>query len=82
MNARLSREMDVKMNIMQTQISRANNFSMSERTIPEIQNKVEKLPLNLHSTEPATSLIEDGIENVWKNANMKLQRRTLGPRVT
>ena len=75
MNARSSREMEAMMDLMQSQISRAISSAISERIIPEIQNMVENLPLSQHGVEPCTSTKEDGIGNVWKNANMKLTKK-------
>ena len=75
MNARMSREMETIMNVMHTQISRAISSAISERIIPEIQNMVENLPLNQRGVEPCTSINEDGVGNVWKNANTKLTKR-------
>ena len=60
---------------MQSQISRAISSAISERIIPEIQNMVENLPLGRHGVEPCTSADEDGIRNVWKNANTKLTKK-------
>ena len=75
MNARMSREMEAMMDLMQSQISRAISSSISERIIPEIQNMVENLPLGQHGVESCTSADEDGIRNVWKNANTKLTKK-------
>ena len=75
MNARMSREMEAMMDLMQSQISRAISSAISERIIPEIQNMVENLPLSQHGVEPCTSADEDGIGNVWKNANAKLTKK-------
>ena len=75
MNARMSREMETMMDVLHTQISRAISSAISERIIPEIQNMVENLPLNQHGVEPCTSTNEDGIGNVWKNANTKLAKK-------
>ena len=75
MNARMSREMEAMMDLMQSQISRAISSAMSERVIPEIQNMVENLPLSQHGVEPCTSTNEDGIGNVWKNANTKFTKK-------
>ena len=75
MNARMSREMETMMNVMHTQISRAISSAISERIITEIQNMVENLPLNQHGVELCTSANEDGIRNVWKNANTKLAKK-------
>ena len=72
MNARLSREMEAMMDLMHTQSSRAIRSAISERIIPEIQNMVEILPLGQHGPEPCTSMNEDGIGNVWKDANTRL----------
>ena len=75
MNARMSREMEAMMGLMQPQISRAISSARSERFIPEIQNMVENLPLSQHGVEPCTSANEDGIGNVWKNANTKFTKK-------
>ena len=75
MNARMSREMEAMMDLMQSQISRAISSAISERIIPEIQNMVENLPLSQHGVEPCTSTNEDGIGNVWKNANTKFTKK-------
>ena len=75
MNARISREMEAMMDPMHSQISRAISSAISERIIPEIQNMVENLPLSQHGVEPCTSTSEDGIRNVWKNANTKLTKK-------
>ena len=75
MNARMSREMEAMMDLMHSQISRAISSAISERVIPEIQNMVENLPLSQHGVEPCTSTNEDGIRNVWKNANTKLTKK-------
>ena len=71
MNARMSPEKETMMDFMQTQISRAISCAISERIIPEIQNKVENLPLKQQAVEPRTSSNENGVENVWKNTNAK-----------
>ena len=60
---------------MQTQISRAIDSAISERIIPETQNVVENLPLAQQGVEPCTSLNEDGIGNVWKNANTQITKK-------
>ena len=75
MNARMSREMEAMMDLMQSQISRAFSSAISERIIPEIQNMVENLPLSQHGVEPSTSTNEDGIGNVWKSANTKFTKK-------
>ena len=75
MNARVSREMETMLDVMQTQISRANSFAIIERIIPEIQSMVENLPLNQHGVEPCASTNENGTGNVWKNANTKLTKK-------
>ena len=36
---------------------------------------VENLPLSQHGVEPCTSTNEDGIGNVWKNANTRLTKK-------
>ena len=71
----LSREMEAVLDLMQSQISRAISSAISERIIPEIQNMVENLPLSQHGVEPCTSINEDGIGNVWKNANTKFRKK-------
>ena len=75
MNARMSREMEAMMDLTQSQISRAISSAISERIIPEIQNRVENLPLSQHGVEPCTSTTEDGIGNVWKNANRRSTKK-------
>ena len=75
MNARMSREMEAMMDLMQSQITRAISSAISERIIPEIQKMVENLPLGQHGVEPCTFADEDGIRNVWKNANTKLTKK-------
>ena len=70
MNARMPREMATMMAFMQTQISRAINSAISERIKPEIQNMMENSPLAQQGIEPRSSLNEDGIGNVWKNAKL------------
>ena len=75
MNARMSREMDAMMGLMQSQVSRAISSARRERFIPEIQNMVENLPLSQHGVEPCTSTNEDGIGKVWKNANTKIKKK-------
>ena len=75
MNARMSREMETMMDLMQSQISRANSSAISERIIPEIQNMVENLPLSQHDVEPCTSTNEEGIRNAWKNTNTRLTKK-------
>ena len=52
MNARMSREMEARVDLMQSQISRAISSAISERIIPEILNMVENLPLSQHDVEP------------------------------
>ena len=71
-NAKMSREMETMMDLMHSQISSAISSAISERIIPEIQNMVENLPLGQYGS---TSLNEDGIRNVWKNANTKLTKK-------
>ena len=75
MNARMSREMETMMDLMHSQISSAISSAISERIIPEIQNMVENLPLGQYGVEPCTSTNEDGIGNVWKNANTKFTKK-------
>ena len=75
MNARMSREMETMMDLMHSELSSAISSAISERIIPEIQNMVENLPLGQYGVEPNTSLNEDGIRNVWKNANTKLTKK-------
>ena len=75
MNARMQSEMETMMDLMHTQNGRAISSAISERFIPEIQNLVENLPLSQHGVEPCTSTNEDGIRNVWKNANTKLTKK-------
>ena len=75
MNARMSREMKTMMDVMHTRISRAISSAISERNIPEIHNKVENLPLNQHVVEPCASTNEEGIGNVWENANANLTKK-------
>ena len=75
MNARMSREMEAMMDLMHSQISRAISSAISDRIVPEIQNMVENLPLSQNGVEPCTSASEDGISNVWKNANTKLTKK-------
>ena len=71
MNARMSREMETMMDFMQTQISRAINSAISEKIIPEKQNMMENSPLAQQGIEPRSSLNEDSIGNVWKNAKLR-----------
>ena len=75
MNARMSHEMEAMMDLMQSQISSAISSAISERIIPEIQNMVENLPLSQRGVEPCTSTNEEGIGNVWKNANTKFSKK-------
>ena len=75
MNARMSREMETMMELMHTQISRAINSAISERIIPELQNMVGTLPLSRYGVEPCTSTNENGIRNVWQNANTELTKK-------
>ena len=58
------------MDFMQTQISGGLNSAISERIIPEVQNMMESPPLARRSIEPRSSLNEDGIGNVRKNAKL------------
>ena len=74
-NARMSREMETMMDLMQTQITRAISSAMSERIIPEIQNMVENLPLGQHGVEPGTSLNEDGVRSAWESTNTRLTKK-------
>ena len=48
---------------------------MNDRVIPEIQNLMGSLPLNLNGLEPSTFLTKDGIGNVWKNTNTKFTKK-------
>ena len=75
MNARMSREMAAMMDLMHSQISRAISSAICERITPEIQNMVENLSLSQHGVEPCTPTNEDGVRNVWKNANTKLTKK-------
>ena len=75
MNARMSREMEAMVDLMQSQFSRAISSAISERIIPEIQNMVENLPLSQHDVEPCTSTNEEGIRNAWKNTNTRLTKK-------
>ena len=75
MKARMSREMEAMMDLMQSQITRAISSAISERIIPEIQNMVENLPLGQHDVELGTSLNEEGIRNAWKNTNIRLTKK-------
>ena len=69
MNARMSREMEAMIDLMQSQISRAISSAISERIIPEIQNMVENLPLGQHGVEPCTSTNEEGIRSAQRRIN-------------
>ena len=75
MNARMPREMETMKDLMHSQISRVISSAISERIFPEIQNMVENLSLSQHGVEPCTSANEDGIRNVWKNANTRLTKK-------
>ena len=75
MNARMSREMEAMIDLMQSQISRAISSAISERIIPEIQNMVENLPLGQHGVEPCTSTNEEGIRSAWENTNTRLTKK-------
>ena len=75
MNARMSREMEAIIDLMQSQISRTISSAISERIIPEIQNMVENLPLGQHSVEPCTSTNEEGIRSSWENTNTRLTKK-------
>ena len=75
MNARMSREMEAMIDLMQSQISRAISSAISERIIPEIQNMVENLPLGQHGVEPCTSTNEEGIRSSWENTNTRLTKK-------
>ena len=75
MNARMSREMETMMDLMDTQTSRVINSAISERINPEIQNMVGILPLSHYGVEPCTSTNEDGIRNVWENANTDMTKK-------
>ena len=74
-NARMSREMEAMMDLVQSQITRAISSAISERIIPEIQNMVENLPLGQHGVEPGTSLNEDGVRSAWENTNTRLTKK-------
>ena len=74
-NARMSREMETMMDLMQTQITRAISSAISERIIPEIQNMVENLPLGQHGVEPGMSLNEDGVRSAWESTNTRLTKK-------
>ena len=71
-NARMSREMETRMDFLQTQISRAINSAISERIIPEIQSMIENSPLAPYGIGPRSSLNEDSVGNVWKNTKLTL----------
>ena len=75
MNARMSREMEAMIDLMQSQISRAISSAISERIIPEIQNMVENLPLGQHGVEPCTSTNEERIRSAWENTNTRLKKK-------
>ena len=75
MNARMSREMEAMMDLLQSQITRAISSAISDRIIPEIQNMVENLPLGQHGVEPGTSTNEEGIRSAWENANTRLTKK-------
>ena len=75
MNARMSREMEAMMDLMQSQITRAISSAISERIIPEIQIMAENLPLGQHGVEPGTSTNEEGIRSAWENANTRLTKK-------
>ena len=64
-NARMSREMETMMAMT----------AISERIIPEIQHMLGILPLSHYGVEPCTSTNEDGMKDVWKNANIKLTKK-------
>ena len=63
------------MDLMHSQISRAISSAISERINREIQNMEQNLSLSQHGDEPCRSTNEDGIRNVWKNANTKLTKK-------
>ena len=63
MNARFSRETDLLMDLVQSQINRAISSAIDDKVLPEIQNIMGSLPLNRNGPEPSTSLTEDGIGN-------------------
>ena len=63
------------MDFMQTQISRAISWAISERIIPETQKMAENLPSNQHGVEPCASTNEDRMGNMLKNANTKLTKK-------
>ena len=71
MNARMSREMEAMMDLMQ----------ISERIIPEIQNMVENLPLGQHGVEPGTSLNEDGVQKRMGEHKYKIDKEGLKVRL-
>ena len=64
MNSRLSHELDSQMNLMQTQIKRANNSAINDRVLPEIQNIIGNLPLDQNGTGTSTSSNEPGFGDV------------------
>ena len=75
MNARMSREMEAMIDLMQSQINRAISSAISEIIIPEIQNMVKNLPLGQHGVEPCTSTNEEGIRSAWENTNTRLTKK-------
>ena len=76
MNARMSREMEAMIDFMiHTQISRTISSAISKRIIPEIQNMVKNVSLDHHGVELCASLNEDGVGNVWKNANTTFTKK-------
>ena len=75
MNARMSREMETMMDLMQSHITRVISSAISERIIPEIQNMVENLPWGQNGVGPGTSLNEDGVRSAWENANTRLTKK-------
>ena len=70
MNARMSREMESMIGIMQTQITRAINSAISERIIPEIQNMMGSSTLVQQGVGPSSSLNEDEVGNMSKNTKL------------
>ena len=75
MNERFSREMDLMMDQMESQINRAISSAINNRVIPGIQSIMGSLPFNRDGPEPRTSLNEDGIGNAWKNKNTKFTKK-------
>ena len=75
MNTRFSREMDLMMSLLLSQIKRAKSSAINDRVMPEIQSIIQSLPLNRYGPELFTSLNEDGIGNAWKNTNAKFTKK-------